>query len=413
MRFLALLSAILFLLWACEERDPYAPGPPRPMHAGLELGQLDPLENQYFLKRYRGVIGNEYEFVMLMIHWGNGKITGQHVFPKYGEFHDFYGTVAEDGTFNFTELRFKKDNAFFGGRFEDSLTTMKGIWWNMDSTSAMPFEFHEVPSNEDYDGWTGAWHLNDPWDTCILMIGDVTDRHFDFALSVYINDYREEIYGTANIYGQRAVMDRRLMREYEENCRISFYRKQDRIVIDMETFPFLCGLGANCWLDGSYDDTYTGKEALITYGTDLKTDIFRTQEQYEIFLDLVGAENCRKFAYNMERLERHKIKSENDSINAIAYQARVRGFHREKEGIIMYDDAGYIWAATTTPPVIDWGPMSVHYFSNHPQWQDSMPQAIKDWMAYFTNCLLIYETKDFYHFVTPHLHNNSPLKIHH
>ncbi len=372
------------------------PRPALPIYKTVEIlpARPDALEQQYFIKSYQGYLGDNVQALSIqLIHWGKEKITGKHHYSESPEFLISKGEMTDRSTFQLVEYRIGQKNAYFQGQFEDSLRTIRGTWWNIDSTFSMPFALREAVSTMDTLQWTGAWHLNDPWDTCTLFIGNVTDRHFDFAMSIHVNGYKDELYGSANIYGHRAVMDKPFDRIYEENCRMVFYRKEDGVVIKMESLPYLCNLGDICWLDGHYDDIYFGKNAYLTYGDDLDKDVFRNEEQYQRFEDLVGVEGVRKFAYSMEYMRRQTISSPQDSIQAIAYQARVLSMYRNQEVLVMYDEAGRIWAGITTPAATPREPVLVHYYANDPAWVAQLPERFQDWLEYLPRHQLIYASK--------------------
>lgn len=387
MRQLAFFTLIsLGLSFACTtERIP----PTRPPAPGILKGRMDTLEQQYFIKRYVGQLGADTEIPLdlLLVNWGNGRLTGQTYYPEHEGVLQFEGVLHDDQSFELVEQRFDKRNASFSGQFSGT-NQLSGTWWNIDSSASLPFDYQEVTTPYDFDLWTGAWHLNDPWDTATLIIGGVTEYQLQFAMNIYINGYREMFYGTADIRGNTATMDLELFRMYRENCKVTFTRKDRAVHLNQESFPFLCGLGPNCWPTGTYHDIYSGNPARIDYiGSD---SVFRDTQTYEAFFDLVGAEGAEKFAYNMERLERHEANDSLDQIYGTFWKGRVRGFHREKEGIILYDDQ-HIWAATTTPPLESIGPMKVHYFTNHKRWKKRMPRIIKHWMKDFQDCSVVFE----------------------
>ncbi|MFT5167433.1 MAG: hypothetical protein ACI8P3_002671 [Saprospiraceae bacterium] len=391
MRLLALfVLTCLFFSFGCKKEEP--PIFSRAPLPGIIAGRPDVAEDKYFIKRYVGFLGDSDSIPLdlLIVNWGNGRLSGHTYYPNHFGVLKFEGRLEEDGSFELVEERFKERNASFVGKFQ-STDSMSGTWWNIDSTTTRSFGYKEYISPFDYDHWTGAWHLNDPWDTATLIIGGVTERKLQFAMNIYINGYQEEFYGTADIRGTRAVMDLEFFKIYHENCRVVFHRRGRAVYLEQESFPFLCGLGPNCWTTGVYEDLYVGKVARMDFiGPD---SVFADTATFLAFLDLVGPDNLNKFAYNMERLEQHKARYKNRKVYGTLWKGRVRGFHREKEGIIVYDTFNNIWAATTTPPDFSMGPMKVHYFTNVKESKRKMPFAIRDWMSKFLNCTVVYESQ--------------------
>lgn len=386
---LLVLSGFVFS-FACQKETP--PPSTRTSNPGILPGRLDPLEDKYFIKRYQGFIGesDSIPINMLLVNWGNGRLTGQTYYQNQNGVLKFNGRLKKDNTFELIEERFKRRNASFSGKINNP-TDISGTWWSIDSTKNMTFHAKEVLPTEDYDHWTGAWHLNDPWDTTILIIGGVSERELNFAINIYTNDYTEEFFGTASIRGIRAVYEEELYPIYRESCHLEFYRRGKEVYLDEKSFPFLCGLGPNCWINGSYEDIYTGKEARMNFIG--KDSVFVDTATFEAFYDLVGPDNLKKFAYNMERLEKDEIFNSNYDPIGIQWKGRVRGFHREKEGIIAYNASRNIWAATTTPPTSFMGPMKVHYFTNVKKDRFNIHPTVKKWMKKFNNCTVVYESK--------------------
>lgn len=389
MRYLATLLVLgLVFSYACQQEVP--PVLKRSPFPGIEKGRFDPTEEKYFIKRYEGKLGasDSIPMDMLLVNWGDGKLEGHIYYPKHEGVLKFEGHLKKDQSFELIEERYKERNASFSGKFSGT-DRMEGTWWNIDSSKTMLFDFKEYVSPHDHDLWTGTWHLNDPWDTAQLIIGAVTEDHLNFAMNIYINGYTEKIYGAADIRGQRAVMDHSFFEIFDENCHLVFHRRKKEIYLHMESFPFLCDLGPNCWLTETYDDVYKGELPRMNFIG--KDSVFLDTAMYQDFYTLVGLENQNKFAYNMERLEKvHEYNMQGKSILTM-WKGRVRGFHREKEGIIAYDKNRNMWAATTTPPDSTMGPMKVHYFTNVKKDKKKMHYAIKDWMKHFNNCTIIYE----------------------
>jgi len=391
MRPLALIILVC-LIYSLGCKEAAVPQIVRTAHPGLLPSRPDPAEKQYFIKRYTGYLGtsDSIPLELLMVNWGNGRLSGQTYYSQHYGLLQFEGQLNEDQTFELKEKRHDKHNATFIGQFYGT-DSIQGTWWNIDSTMHQPFNYAIRNPTEDYDGWTGAWHLNDPWDTSTLIIGGVTAQKLQFAMTIYINGYREMLYGTADIREQRAVFDLEIFPIFRENCKIVLYRKGREIYLDQESFPFLCDLEPNCWTSGHYEDIYLGKKARMDFiGQD---SVFADSMVYQRFVNLVGPDFQNQFAYNMERLEYHKVYEESDQIFGTLWKGRVRGFHLEKEGFIMYDTLGHMWAATTTPPDYFKGPMQVHYFTNTKKWKNRMPTILKEWVDRFYACTVLYETQ--------------------
>ncbi len=389
MRQLAIFTVLcLAFSFACKEKDTSI----RIKSAlpGILKGRPDSTEDKYFIKRYIGHLGNSdsIQLDLLLVNWGDGRLSGHTYYPNHNGLLNFEGRLESDGHFELVEERFQERNASFSGTFLGA-DSLQGTWWNVDSTHTLPFTYKEYISPFDNNHWTGVWHLNDPWDTSTLIVGGVTENSLQFAMNIYINNYTHQFFGTADIRGDRAIMDLELFRLYHENCKLVFYRRGKEIYLQQESFPFLCGLGPNCWLTGSYQDIYTGQEARIDFIG--KDSIFKDTASYQAFYHMVGQQNLSKFAYNMERLEQHPAKDEKGNTYGTLWKGRVRGFHREKEAIIIFDSLQNIWAATTSPPDTTLGHIKIHYFTNNKSWKRKVPFEIKAWLKDYYDYSIVYE----------------------
>jgi hypothetical protein len=355
----------------------------------------DSLEQHYFIKRYHGYLGNEEAIPMgmLLVNWGDGRLSGNILYENHLGLLTFEGRIHPDGSFELNEQRFNAHNSTYSGRF-GGLDSLNGIWWNQDSSNTLPFHFKATPISDDLAEWTGAWHLNDPWDTATLIIGGVSPHEFEFAMNIYINGYRDYFFGTANIIDDTlATVDYLHDDLYTENCRLIFHRRDREVFLDQKSFPFLCGLDHNCWIRGRYEDIYTGRIPKMkeNIGTN---KIFRDSNMYDKWLAMVSSKNEPRFAYSMERIQYTKGWKEFHGLDGSIWEGRVRGFHREKEAIIAYDKKGNMWSAVTTPPDYELGPMSIYYFTNAPKWRKRLPQFISDWKKEFWNCTVIFASNN-------------------
>ncbi len=365
----------------------------KPGYEHIFSGRPDPLEQDFFIKRYNGSLGpnDSIPLNMLLVNWGNGHLSGNIQYENHLGLLKFEGNINPDGEFLLTEERFSAPNATFSGSLQ-STDVLTGQWYNIDSTKSLPFEFSlQAPLTHPAD-WAGAWHLNDPWDTATLIIGGVLDHQFEFALTMYINGYHDMYFGTADIVDDTlAFVDYLDDDIHMENCKLVFHRRGHEVYLEQQSFPFLCGLNFNCWIEGSYKDIYTGKIPKMENFIGPKT-IFRDTSLYDTFLEVVGLDNEPWFAYSMEKINYTNAWEEFHGLEGSIFAGRVRGFHREKEAVIAYDLKGNMWAAVTTPPDYAMGPMSIHYFTNARQWKNRLHPAVKDWKKEFRNCSVVYES---------------------
>ncbi len=208
--------------------------------------------SDYFIKKYDGTINGQFPIEFLLINWGDGQLMGYYSYAKIGKNIELDGELNLNETFTIQEYANDKNTGTFVGSLEN-LKHITGNWINPDSSSIMPFELNERKFVPDPSGWTGAWHFNHAKDDGILIIGNVADDSFDFALKVYRNGHFAYKIDRANF--EKAVATSDSQTSYsEDNCRLTFTRKQKRIRIDQEGDNMACGFGARANVDGDYDD---------------------------------------------------------------------------------------------------------------------------------------------------------------
>ena len=141
----------------------------------------------------------------------------------------------------------------------------------------------------------------------------------------------------------------------------------------------------------SFDGTYT-KNVTIATSTIQTSDIFvnNNESTYEAFATLVGKYlSVFNQTVALEDDENSTDAQLGDITNA---SFAVPHAYAESESIVIIGSHDSIWAAT-----IDWDDATqqslVRYFTNQSAWKDTLPQAIKDWMANFSDDRIVYESK--------------------
>lgn len=208
--------------------------------------------SDYFIKKYDGTINGQFPIEFLLINWGDGQLMGYYSYNKIGKDIELDGELNLNETFTIQEYANGKNTGTFVGSLEN-LKHITGNWISPDSTSIMPFELNERKFVPDLNQWAGAWHYNHIKDDGILIIGNVVDGSFDFALKVYRNGHFAYKIDRANF--EKAVATSVSKTSYsEENCQLTFTRNHKHIRIDQEGINAACGFGARANVDGNYDD---------------------------------------------------------------------------------------------------------------------------------------------------------------
>jgi len=149
---------------------------------------------------------------------------------------------------------FEDDN--FLGKFEGSLkdlNMLSGNWMNADSSQSLPYELKEIPFN-DQSGWTGAWYRNIEGNRGLLVIGNVTDKKFDFGMEVYNGGHNGIMEGTA-ILNSRIGTFKANVFDDNELCNIIFQKKENHIMVMQKSSTVACGFGMRANADGKYEDS--------------------------------------------------------------------------------------------------------------------------------------------------------------
>ena len=351
-------------------------------------GIPDSSELKQYLRRYVGKVG-EYDIMMLFANWGNGFVQGRHDYTDFGVPLDFYGQPKGKDSFLLTETRFGEDNAWFEGKFDGPL--IHGVWWNVDHSFSMPFEMRMYQSTLDSLGWTGVWHLNDIWHKGTLIIGEAIGDQFDFLLSIDSNNDQGDIYGTADVLSaNRAVFQFYVDRDYEEPCKLVFYRKDDFVKVEQHSFPFLCGFERIAYADGKYYDIPHENKPELYHGNE-NDSIFTDQAAFQNFKTLVGEDFYQVFAYTMQRVRKIEIVGPEDDYPATAFGGALVGLQGEQEAIIMQDSTGNLWAATVSvDPEIEEDKGKLYYFTNVEKMKNRLPEYFDTWRKRFSDLEIVY-----------------------
>ena len=377
-----LLSLPLLLGLASCNSDPapaitVTPPPPSELPDSIELEEAP---QAYFLKKYEGTLNGAIRIEMVLVNWGDGFLSGRYWYKDKGKPIELTGELTDDTNFQIVEFSKNKETGAFAGTLADP-SWLTGVWTNPSKTKNFTFDLSETPPPANVAAWAGNWHLNEIWDNGTLMIGNLSQDSFDFALTIVRSSHTGSIEGRAAISGNKARFNRK---EFEDQpCVLVFELKDDLIEIEQPSTNFDCGFGARAYASGNYDRKNLIKKATLGVGTG-EDAVFPSQVLHDTFKSLAGDEMYELFAFNMQEKE---IEKKANGLTVVT--GAIPGLFRTNDAVIVFDKKGVIWAATldvdeTTNESL------VRYFTNDAASKRKLPPEIQSWREGFKDYRLIY-----------------------
>ncbi|MCC6723682.1 MAG: hypothetical protein IT258_04180 [Saprospiraceae bacterium] len=337
-RILCLLAFAYFWLAGCQNDPPAPPAEPAPLPP-LDSVEVVETPDPYYLKKYVGKLGDKLDVELVLVNWGDGFISGRYQYTGLKKPIELSGDfkLGDGRSVAISEFENGKEGAKMTGviNAQDSL---KLTWKSKDGKQILPLNAVYAPTETDSIGWTGNWHLNQVWDGGWLMVGNVTEDAFDFALSVVRGSHVGTLEGQAKRKGNEAIYKQVT---YEEKpCELHFKNMGDHVLIDQASDNLACGFGARAHASGRFDKKKLIRKSVLAVGNGTD-DVFPTQALHDEFRRLVGDKNYELFAFNMQVKERTTNK-----MGQTVVTGAVPGLFTTNEAIIIYDQSGKIWATT-------------------------------------------------------------------
>lgn len=372
-----LLLGALFGVWSCSNHSDTGAGDENPAVADSLGVESDP--DNYFIKKYTGVINGNLAIEAILINWGDGYLSGRYWRQGKKDFFELSGELRNDGGYEISEYLNDKETGMFSGNLSN-YDTLAGAWSNAEETKRFPFELYASPPSVEQDNWSGNWHLNGVWDGGRLLIGNVTKDAFDFALVVVRGSHNGAIDGQAAIQGDRAIFNKADF--MDEPCVLKFTNRDSFIQVDQSSSNFACGFGARAYADGQYERRKRHIAPTLKVGSG-DDDVFPTQALHDEFKELAGDAFYELFAFNMEL-----VQSTTDKSGRTVVTGYVQGLFNSNEAIIIFDRQNHIWAATLDYDETD-SENFVRYFTNDPDSKRKMPADIENWREGFKTLRVI------------------------
>ncbi|MEM1322131.1 MAG: hypothetical protein AAGG75_17860 [Bacteroidota bacterium] len=378
---MGLLALNIGLLGACSSSSEK-----KEKEGTASADRVEPVDlSNYFIKTYKGQIGDDLPISFTLINFAQGNLTGWYSYDKIGKRIDLQGESNLDESFYLEEYTEEGATGKFRGSIAN-LSRLEGQWQNQDSSKVFDFVLEEVEQAE-HVGWAGAWHLNDVWDGGTLLLGNVNleEKTLDFALDFVRNTHFGAIQGTAVIKKQRAIFSQPILGN-EEKCELAFMLKGDHIEVEQNSSPWACGFGMRAYAGGRYDNKVITIEPEMTHGQGEETH-FNTPAQHEAFKTLTG-DFYETFAFNMQHHE--KTPQEIPEAGAATYQTEgwIYGMMQTNKAIVLFDEQNQLWAATQDSREEE---SVIRYFTNTKSGEDAIPAAIMEWRKDIGNDRLIVE----------------------
>ncbi|MCU0345416.1 MAG: hypothetical protein MUC59_00640 [Saprospiraceae bacterium] len=377
------LSFLAVLLLASCKNDP-----PPPVVEPAPLSPLDSVEvittpDPYFLKKYVGNIDGQQNIEAVLINWGDGFISGRYWYPRKGyKPIELSGEANGDGTLEFAEFMDGNEGAKFNGDLGANKDTITGTWTSADGKRNLPFSLFHVPSANDAASWEGNWHLNQVWDSGWLMVGNLTQDSFDFALTVVRGSHVGTLEGRASYKADQAIFKQKT---YEnEPCELRFVQKGDHVLIEQASSNLACGFGARAHAGGRFERRKLLYKSELTVGTG-DDDAFPTQALHDEFRRLVGDRMYELFAFNMQVKERIT-----NAQGLTVVTGAVPGLFTTNEAVIVFDKSGKIWAATLDFKDGQEEPF-VRHFTNDSATKKKIHVDIETWRERFKHYKVVFQ----------------------
>lgn len=197
----------------------------------------------------------------------------------------------------------------------------------------------------------------------LINISNKTTNKFNFDISVYNSFHTGDLSGTATYYNNYGIF------KDNEGCKLVFVNKNNEVDVYESNCLMYHGVGVT--FSGEYysDDNKYKKYNLFESGIIDNSGVDKSLQlltgyYYDTFLD------------NMQMITNEK---NIDNFDAKVIVGRVKNNPELYSAIIMYDDNGFIAAATTD---FTNNQKNIRYFTNSPSLQkNSYPETIKKWIS--------------------------------
>lgn len=341
------------------------------------------------IRRYTGNIGDTRSISMQLVNWGDGFLSGR-LFDAEGHLIDLVqGEMNLDETVELQLIKEGKVIEEFRFPYTD-LDQIRGTWRKGSSGPTKDFSLQAVlPSADQPQSWSGTWFLNGIWDGGELLIGDVRDTAFYFALSILRNTHSGVLDGEARISGDSAIYHRPVDFAFDEDsCALYFFLKEDHIELDQRSSPSSCGFGMRAYANGRYDNKPIELQPELSYGDSSAT--FQDKTQHDAFKAWIGEANYLQVAGNMQVTDPQDYRNAKEGIDGRVVEGVVMGLFTFNEAIILHDFNKGFWVATIDSENEE--ELLIRYFTNQPDWKKRLPQAFEKWRQSFPDYPVIYES---------------------
>lgn len=232
------------LFWSCLLAGSLSPAiaQTRPAPVGPEPAEaLEAVRTAPFITQYRGKLGDKKALTIILIHWGNGELSGWYYLNRKRERLELRGNFTRGDQFELkTYVDGDYSGAFFGG-FE-GIGRIGGLWIDERGRRKRPFSADQMLFPEMPEPWEGTWFFRESAARGRLIIGNVDAESFDYALVVIRQNQLAQITGSVARHGRLAFFEDPGFGTAP--CRLRFDLTDEGVVVTMESSAVVCGFGA-------------------------------------------------------------------------------------------------------------------------------------------------------------------------
>lgn len=236
-------TCLLFLLVALT-----AIAQNRPAPVGPEATEaVEPVRSAPFIHQYRGKLGQRKSMTVVLIHWGNGELTGWYSVSKKGQRQELRGNFTRGDQFELKEYTAGDYSGAFFGSFEGA-ARIGGLWIDERGKRQQAFSADQFRFSGPTEPWEGTWGFREEESRGRLIIGNVGAESFDYALVVIRQNQLSQIVGSVVRRGKRAFFEDPGFGTAP--CRLRFDLTEEGVLVTMESSKVVCGFGAS--VDGRF-----------------------------------------------------------------------------------------------------------------------------------------------------------------
>lgn len=233
------------------------------------------------------------------------------------------------------------------------------------------FDAYSNDATRSSANWNGTWSYLSRSDSNNLVIKSLSAKKLKFAFNVLHGANTGEIEGTAKVKGKMAYFKDATVEQSSAviACELLLINNTKSIEVRQNAGCSSFG-GIGVVFGGEYSKGASAKKQLKN--VELNDPLLPDVKLNEAFKKLVDAD-YQKF-FDTFQITYENEEKDLDGFGASILTGGVSGLFSIKEGIIMYDKAGKMWAA-----ILEAEHNAVYYYSNDSKYSTELPRTIQNW----------------------------------